>query len=108
MPNAHSLSLCVSNASSPSRCTSRRAVLSLRLWRGFWLVAGLIYATAHICALLEMSHVVFGAAMPPQQMLDEANDSVTRFPFDPYLMGLRHFVRVRLHQMQDAADAARQ
>ena len=77
----------------------RRAVFWLRLWRAIWLVLAVLYATAHLSAIHLMSHVVFGGEMPPAQMMAEANTAVTRYPFDPYVRGLRRYVRVNLERI---------
>jgi hypothetical protein len=54
---------------------------------------GLVYAWASLSAESMMSRVVNGASRPVTELMADADSAVRRFPIDPYLRGMRRYVR---------------
>jgi hypothetical protein len=69
------------------------AVSWLRSWRVIWLAFGLWFAWNSVGAELQMGRVYNGRLQPVADLLRQADSSVDRWPFDPYLRRLRQQVR---------------
>ena len=97
MQIAQRLSQFALKSSFLSRFTSQRRLSWLLLWRGIWLVSGLMFAWASITASMKMSEVFDGEMRPADQLMGMANAAVERFPFDPYLRAQQRVVRGRIN-----------
>ena len=82
-----------SKSSSPSRSTRQPQGFLLPLWRASWLAAAAVFSWAYLSAEHKMSTLFDGSQRTTAEALALAEESVSRFPIDPYLRAKRRYVR---------------